>query len=217
MSGAPANRTDSFAAGGADRPVSYRGEERHPYADARPAPPTAPMPAYGHPSFDPVSSGPESSWFTSTATHSVEQAAQNAPFAQPDDPFPSNASYPSFATGPGPEPQPSSNEFLPIFASVEESSWFTKSAPTADRRDPAWSSPADQGWQAATTAAEPAKNGTTDSGLPKRTPRANLVPGTAVPQPPPAPVPPLSPDRLRNRLASYQQGVRKGRAELEED
>ncbi|WP_217369775.1 hypothetical protein, partial [Nonomuraea antri] len=54
------------------------------------------------------------------------------------------------------------------------------------------------------------------SGLPKRTPRANLVPGTAAPQTAP-PAPPVSPDRLRNRLASYQQGVRKGRAELEED
>ncbi|MEV4371049.1 nitrate- and nitrite sensing domain-containing protein [Nonomuraea sp. NPDC049637] len=182
----------------------FRGAESY-------APPTAPMPAYGHPSFDPMPSASESSWFTSSSSQSVEPP-------QPEPPA-SGASYPSFATGPEPagaEPA-AGNEFLPIFASVEESSWFSKAAPTADRRDPAWSSPADQGWQAASTTAEPARGGTTNSGLPKRTPRANLVPGTAVPQPPPAPVPPPSPDRLRSRLASYQQGVRKGRAELEED
>ncbi|MFI9588741.1 nitrate- and nitrite sensing domain-containing protein [Nonomuraea sp. NPDC052265] len=215
---------------GAGRPDQRRAD---PFQSAEPyAPPTAPMPAYGHPSLDPMPSAPDSSpsgaspsespsgasfessfesssWFTSTSSHSVE-------VPQPDPSAP-GSSYPSFATGPEPAEPAATNEFLPIFASVEESSWFSKAAPTADRRDPAWSSPADQGWQAANTTAEPARSGTTNSGLPKRTPRANLVPGTAVPQPPPAPVPPLSPDRLRNRLAGYQQGVRKGRAELEED
>ncbi|MFG1707612.1 nitrate- and nitrite sensing domain-containing protein [Nonomuraea sp. M3C6] len=169
----------------------------------------------GHPSLDAAPAAPEpSSWFSSPHTHSVEQPP-------PDLGLP-RESYPSFAT---PTPAPSKDEFLPIFASVEESGWFSKSSPTADHRDEhrddhrdqAWSSPADQGWQAAGAAAEPAQNGTTNSGLPKRTPRANLVPGTANLKPPPAPAPPLSPDRLRNRLASYQQGVRKGRAELEED
>jgi signal transduction histidine kinase len=150
---------------------------------------TAPAPPFGHPSLDAAPPAPEpSSWFSSQHTHSVEL------------------------------PAPSKDEFLPIYASLEESSWFSKSAPTADRRDSAdWSSPTDEGWQAAGAAVEPARNGTTNSGLPKRTPRANLVPGTANPQPPPVPAPPVSPDRLRNRLASYQQGVRKGRAELEED
>ncbi|MFG1949130.1 nitrate- and nitrite sensing domain-containing protein [Nonomuraea sp. NPDC048826] len=80
-----------------------------------------------------------------------------------------------------------------------------------------WSSPADQGWQAAGAAREPALGGLTSSGLPKRTPKANLVPGAAAPAPPPVPAPPVSPDRLRNRLSSYQQGVRKGRAELDEE
>ncbi len=64
---------------------------------------------------------------------------------------------------------------------------------------------------------EPARGGTTSAGLPKRTPKANLVPGSAAPAPSPMPAPPVSPDRLRSRLSSYQQGVRKGRTELEED
>ncbi|MFB4294960.1 hypothetical protein ACBI99_45550 [Nonomuraea sp. ATR24] len=57
----------------------------------------------------------------------------------------------------------------------------------------------------------------TRAGLPRRTPRANLVAGSAPPSSLPPPAPPVSPDRLRTRLSSYQQGVRKGRAELEED
>ncbi len=187
------------------------------------AAPAAPF--AGHPSFDaaPVES---SSWFSSPHTGTGNgtsngtgngtgngSASLEAPHV--------TGSYPSFATPlPSYPAEPSKDEFLPIFASVEdESSWFSKPAPTADHRerDPGWSSPADTGWQAASTAAEPVQGGTTSSGLPKRTPRANLVPGTANPQPPPAPAPPLSPDRLRSRLASYQQGVRKGRSELEED
>lgn len=114
-----------------------------------------------------------------------------------------------------PSPQ-MENEFLPVFASVE-SSWFTK--PQPEHRDPAWSSPADSGWQAAGAIGDPAQSGTTSSGLPRRTPKANLVPGSAAPplSPAPALAPLVSPDRLRSRLANYQQGVRKGRAELEED
>ncbi|MDP4504604.1 sensor histidine kinase [Nonomuraea turcica] len=77
-----------------------------------------------------------------------------------------------------------------------------------------WSSPADSGFQAAQAAAQPAQGGTTASGLPRRVPKANLVPGTASlaePQPT-SPAPQISPERLRNRLSSFQQGVRQGRA-----
>ncbi|MEW9547675.1 nitrate- and nitrite sensing domain-containing protein [Nonomuraea sp. NPDC050783] len=174
-------------------------------------------PFAGHPSFDAAMPASESSsWFSSPSTHTGSASLDGVP---------GTGSYPSFATPlPAYPAEPSKDEFLPIYASVEEeSSWFSKSAPTADHREPepapepGWSSPADEGWKAAGAAAEPTRSGTTNSGLPKRTPRANLVPGTANPKPPPAPAPPLSPDRLRSRLASYQQGVRRGRSELEED
>ncbi|WP_405145397.1 nitrate- and nitrite sensing domain-containing protein [Sphaerisporangium sp. NBC_01403] len=133
-------------------------------------------------------------------------------------------------------------EFLPIFAAVE-SDWFRRSdlepAPRqAEARqqeetvhpaqspergeeavvvDPAesrtWSSPGDAGWQAAQAASDPSLGGITSSGLPKRVPKANLVPGSADPGPSVfTPQPSLSPDRVRSRLSSYQQGVRKGRA-----
>ncbi|MFB9675700.1 sensor histidine kinase [Streptosporangium vulgare] len=78
-----------------------------------------------------------------------------------------------------------------------------------------WNTPADAGWRAAQAASEPALGGVTAAGLPKRTPKANLVPGTAAAVPS-SPVPPMSPDRVRSRLSSFQQGVRRGRAEVVE-
>ncbi|WP_311922329.1 nitrate- and nitrite sensing domain-containing protein [Microbispora sp. H10836] len=148
-------------------------------------------------------------------------------------------------TGPLPvvrtSPLESEEEFLPIFAAVE-SDWFKKADVPADKNDAdgetgtdtrAWSSPADVGWQAARAASEPALGGVTSSGLPKRVPKANLVPGSATApatpsaEPaaaaasPPSPPPVLSPERVRSRLSSFQQGVRQGRAvargEAEED
>ncbi|MGJ6963917.1 nitrate- and nitrite sensing domain-containing protein [Streptosporangium sp. G11] len=134
-------------------------------------------------------------------------------------------------------------EFLPIFAAVE-SDWFRKVDPapavqerveeapqaqavqeTVQLSQPAapaqgsggWSSHADVGWQAAKAASEPSLGGITGSGLPKRVPKANLVPGTAAPDlsaAPQTPVhrPTVSPEAVRSRLASFQQGVRQGRA-----
>ena len=55
---------------------------------------------------------------------------------------------------------------------------------------------------------------TTQAGLPKRVPKANLVPGGAG-SPAAAPAPPAagrSASQTRQRLSSYQQGIRKARA-----
>ncbi|MFC7644503.1 hypothetical protein ACFQX6_30210 [Streptosporangium lutulentum] len=88
---------------------------------------------------------------------------------------------------------------------------------TASMRETgSWQTQADAGWQAAQAASEPALGGVTAAGLPKRTPRANLVPGVAA-SVPATPMPPISADRVRSRLSSFQQGVRRGRAEVGED
>jgi hypothetical protein len=135
--------------------------------------------------------------------------------------------------------EPEQEEYLPIFASVE-SAWFRRpigeqapesaESPRRDEQTPpqavpsgeeAWRTAADAGWRAAAAASDPSLGGVTAAGLPKRTPKANLVPGTAsLPAQPeaqqrqPAPRPPLSADRARSRLSSFQQGVRRGRAEV---
>ena len=112
---------------------------------------------------------------------------------------------------------------LPIFEAVE-SDWFRRvrrAMPTTGpdgeiRNGDGWSSPADAGWQAAEVVQAPSSAGVTPAGLPKRMPRANLVPGTAQTPPGSQPALPEVPVRsaaaTRDRLASYQQGVRRARA-----
>ncbi len=73
-----------------------------------------------------------------------------------------------------------------------------------------WDSPADEGWRAAEAAKAPSSGGVTSAGLPKRVPQANLVPGTAAETP--AAVPARSAAATRERFASFQRGVREGRA-----
>jgi signal transduction histidine kinase len=107
---------------------------------------------------------------------------------------------------------------LPIFESVE-SDWFRRGGRPVGRTDPlpepeeaGWSSPADAGWQAAEVARAPVFADTTEAGLPKRVPKANLVPGGAGPGAPAPPVPGRSASQTRQRLSSFQQGIRKARA-----
>jgi hypothetical protein len=79
-----------------------------------------------------------------------------------------------------------------------------------------WASPADEGWQAAQVVHAPASAGITSAGLPKRVPKANLVPGTAatpaVGQAARAAASVRSAAATRDRFASYQRGVLRGRA-----
>jgi signal transduction histidine kinase len=102
-------------------------------------------------------------------------------------------------------------ERLPIFDAIE-SEWFQRSSSgsTGGQR-PAWRSPGDEGWETAeSTVRAPRAAGRTSSGLPKRVPGKNRVPGSISASGPAAP--PKSPDVMRNRFASFQQGVTRGRA-----
>ena len=107
---------------------------------------------------------------------------------------------------------------LPIFESVE-SDWFRRgghpvSLPDSqpEAAETVWSSPADAGWQAAEAVRAPVFADTTEAGLPKRVPKANLVPGGAGPVAQAPPVPGRSASQTRQRLSSFQQGIRKARA-----
>ncbi|MFC4592188.1 sensor histidine kinase [Sphaerisporangium corydalis] len=152
---------------------------------------TGPLPVVQSSSLDgadeflPIFAAVESDWF--------RRSDAEPPQDRPEVPWQEDmVEFPSRTPEPAPEP-----------AVVME--------PPAEAR--AWSSPGDAGWQAAQAASDPSLGGITQSGLPKRVPKANLVPGSADPGPSVfSPAPSLSPDRVRSRLASYQQGVRKGRA-----
>jgi hypothetical protein len=72
-----------------------------------------------------------------------------------------------------------------------------------------WRTAADEGWQRAMAAAEPPDAGTTRSGLPKRVPQAQLVPGGV--QNGPRHQNRRSPDEVRGLLSAYHRGVQRGR------
>jgi hypothetical protein len=76
----------------------------------------------------------------------------------------------------------------------------------------AFATAADEGWRAASGAATDRPDELTAAGLPKRRPRARLVPGSAGSAVLAATASPTrSAESVRGRLASYQQGVRQGR------
>jgi signal transduction histidine kinase len=115
---------------------------------------------------------------------------------------------------------PAETRRLPIFDAVE-SNWFRggREAPgnssgltaaTGNR----WSSPADQGWNAAQTVDSPSSGGETTAGLPRRLPNANLVPG-AIPGSEPV-LPKRSAAAARDRLAGFQRGIGEARAAASE-
>jgi hypothetical protein len=120
-----------------------------------------------------------------------------------------------------PEPSlPAQETRLPIFESVE-SDWFRArrrpprpgAAPVEPRRaGQPWISPGDDGWRAAQAVLAPATGGLTASGLPRRTPRANLVPGSAGVREDRPSKPADTAEVMSSRLAGFQRGSRRARA-----
>ncbi|WP_189062294.1 sensor histidine kinase [Micromonospora parathelypteridis] len=84
----------------------------------------------------------------------------------------------------------------------------TPAAPAADPH--AWRTAADEGWSRASRAAEPAPAGTTRSGLPKRVPQQQLVPGGIEPKSG-RDRSRRTPDEVRGLLSAYHRGVQRGR------
>jgi len=79
---------------------------------------------------------------------------------------------------------------------------------------------ADAGWRAAEVAHAPTSDGTTQTGLPKRVPKANLVPGSAAApggggpaaETSSLPGPARSAEEARDRFSNFQRGIRRARA-----
>jgi signal transduction histidine kinase len=72
-----------------------------------------------------------------------------------------------------------------------------------------WQTAADDGWRAASAAADVAGTGVTNVGLPKRVPMAQLVPGGV--ENAAAGTRNRSPDAVRGLLSAYHRGVQRGR------
>ena len=88
-----------------------------------------------------------------------------------------------------------------------------------------WQGPADEGWRLAAALMVPVGE-LTSAGLPKRVPKAHLMPGSpahdngadtaadtaaAIAHAPQRPVPPRGADQVRHRMTSFQRGVRRAR------
>ncbi|MBC6447832.1 sensor histidine kinase [Actinokineospora xionganensis] len=108
-------------------------------------------------------------------------------------------------------------ETTPIFDEMV-SAWFRAvtddpNSTAADVAMPqAWDFAADQGFQAAQAVSRAEPEDYTRSGLPRRTPRRNLVPGSAEPKATTAPpVAERDAEDLRTRLSNYQRGVHRAR------
>ncbi|WP_326549360.1 sensor histidine kinase [Micromonospora sp. NBC_01813] len=82
-------------------------------------------------------------------------------------------------------------------------------------RSGSWQTAADDGWRAASAAAEVTAEEKTQAGLPKRVPMAQLVPGgvekatTSVQR--------RSPEAVRGLLSAYHRGVKRGRTQPKDD
>ncbi|MFI0722565.1 nitrate- and nitrite sensing domain-containing protein [Streptomyces sp. NPDC021224] len=74
-----------------------------------------------------------------------------------------------------------------------------------------WRSNNDENWQRAETVREPKAGGVTPSGLPRRVPKANLVPGAATQTPQGGPQVSRAPEDVRGRLSNLRRGVQQGR------
>ncbi len=114
-------------------------------------------------------------------------------------------------------------EGTPIFNQMQ-TGWFAEEdEKTPQKATQSWTTAADADIAAVTRALAGKPTKVTAAGLPKRVPRAMLVPGTAsspapaavVPAEPPAKVAPIarqSAERVRDQFASYQRGVRQARS-----
>jgi hypothetical protein len=180
--------TDDDEAG---RPAEA-GPTPAPQAAAPAAPPVAPLPVSQPPVSPPVVGPPP-----------ISQAPVSPPPAPAPTPTPRPAPRPAQVERPAP----------PVAPPVPE----REPAPVASD-DRSFAGAADEGWRAAGDIESARPDELTPAGLPKRRPRARLVPGSAgsaVLAPPVSAA--RSAETIRGRLASYQQGVRQGRESRSRD
>ncbi|XVU26277.1 nitrate- and nitrite sensing domain-containing protein [Actinoplanes sp. CA-054009] len=159
----------------------------------------------------------QQSWFRNHDGASQEQFGMpTAGYAPPPNAAPAAAAPASPApASPAPAPAPVA---APPPAPKPEKPAPTATGhngPSVPRQRPAeedrWKTAADDGWKLAMAAAEPVDAGTTKSGLPKRVPQAQLVPGGV--QPGPKAQNRRSPDEVRGLLSAYHRGVQRGRTD----
>lgn len=108
------------------------------------------------------------------------------------------------AAGPPPVEESDGDSELLIFAAAR-SAWFA-----GEQAEMTWENLSDEGWRAAEAASRPAVGQNTESGLPRRVPQANLVPGSPLDEATPAPIA-RDASQLAAQTAGYFRGWQRGR------
>lgn len=185
--------------------------------------PTAPavehedMPAAAAASYDPNTNGAAVTGPGASPASRGDEAGRSS---QPISPLPvrqpgASEPVPSVVAPAAAAPAPAPAEATPAPAAAAASAANGAATPgngTAAGSS-TWNSPADAGWRAAQAVAEAKIEESTTSGLPKRVPMANFVPGRVESQQrrPARPAATRSPDAVRGVLSSYRSGLEQGR------
>ncbi|OJF10603.1 sensor histidine kinase [Couchioplanes caeruleus] len=196
-----------------------------------PPPPPVPAPREDRPEAAPIFLQMQQSWFEGhKGSISEEWGMPTAGYAPPPNPL---VSVTATSASPAPMPHTAPISAVPVSPAVSaHPAPATVGVDTARRggssaaesgtdgggqsvprprksAEDVWRTAADDGWQRAMAAAEPAVTDTTRSGLPKRVPQAQLVPGGVDSNP--RNQKRRSPDEVRGLLSAYHRGVQRGR------
>jgi signal transduction histidine kinase len=195
----------------ADMPVA--GRPLYELA-APPAPPAAapPVPPPEATVELPIFREMETAWFRSHGDLELdrERNQREAPSAGGYPPPTTPPATASAATTPPPPASPPPPP-LPTRPTGGGDGGRTDQPASYDAATESWRTAADFGWRAAAAASQPTSGGATESGLPKRVPQAQLVPGSVDPPTGAGAQQRRSPEEIRGLLSAYHRGVQRGR------
>ncbi|WP_307853016.1 nitrate- and nitrite sensing domain-containing protein [Kitasatospora sp. RG8] len=184
----------------AARPEPVRQEPVRQEPMALPTGPSDGGPQGGSPAFGPN----EQAWFPENGQQ--DQAAQAARPRQYQPRRPGT-------TAPGVQEQaPQAQQHAPQAQAQPQQAQQAPQHGLPGQGDAPWRPSAnDERWRRAEQVREPSTNGVTMSGLPRRTPQANLVSGTAEASPLTGPQVSRAPEEVRGRLTNLRRGIQQGR------
>ncbi|MEU6442721.1 nitrate- and nitrite sensing domain-containing protein [Streptomyces sp. NPDC047046] len=135
------------------------------------------------------------------------------PAGQEEQPEPPQAAEPPRTTGPQRPADETRRSAAAPEGAAETPAQGPGALPAQTGQDSWRASPNDELVRQAERVRQPSAGGVTTSGLPRRVPRANLVPGTAQQQPQQQTGPQVSraPDDVRGRLTNLRRGIQQGR------
>jgi hypothetical protein len=150
----------------------------------------------------------ESAWFQTTRRRPPATEA-GAAYTMTSGAGNSNGSEGATIDSPyGEPPQPSTSRLdaeMPVSGGPASAEWSTASPSVT------WQTAADEGWQAAAALAEEQEFATTETGLPRRVPMSQLVPGGVAKST--STVHRRTPEAVRGLLSAYHRGVQRGRGQ----